>query len=129
MSNVEKLIEELKNHPEAEALLKEQDRTDTMAEYAEALLSVAGRLGIETKVDPTELADYLEKMEASRRASTNKTVEDVAALDDDDMKAVAGGEIKMPVPKKMKKCGKKHDAFLSCAINDKCVITWNDWEK
>ena len=129
MLNAEKLIEELKNHPEAEALLKEQDRTDTMDEYAEALLSVAGRLGIETKVDPTELADYLEKMEASRRASTNKTVEDVAALDDDDMEAVAGGEIKMPVPKKRKKCGKKHDAFLSCFISDKCAITWHDWEK
>ena len=50
MTSVQQLLEELGKRPEAKDLLKECGMKGTPQDYAEAVLSVAQRLGIETQV-------------------------------------------------------------------------------
>lgn len=89
--NVEKLLEELNKHPEAEEYIKEYGKIETLSDYAGALLSAAKRLGIETQTDDAELAGYLKSMEASERKSTEQAAGDMMELEDDDLENVAGG--------------------------------------
>jgi hypothetical protein len=88
MSDVERLLEELRGHPEADRLLRECGQSD----YAEAVLTVARQLGIETSADAAEVRAYVRDAEASRRASTDRVADEVAELDDDDLEAVVGGD-------------------------------------
>ena len=121
MSNVEKLLEELRGRPETEGFLRECAAPD----YAETLLSVAGQLGIETEVDAAEIRAYLREVEESRRASTDQVIEEMTELDDDDLEAVAGGTSSGD-SSEIVKCPDNHrDDIFACKINDKCGLTWN----
>lgn len=113
MSDVGKLLEELRSRPETEGLLRECADSD----YAEALLSVAGRLGIDADADAEEVRAFLREAEESRRASTDRVIEEVAELDDDGLEAVAGGRANCS--------DNRLDDFWACGINDKCSKTWN----
>jgi hypothetical protein len=119
MSNAEKLLEEMQKRPDAENLMKECCNKKTLPEYAEALLSVAQEMGIETQVDVAELVDYLEKMEASKKAATDRVAGEITAIDDDDIEAVAGGKTI---------CGSRQmneDHVLDCFIDDLCAWVYN----
>lgn len=121
MSNVEKLLEELRSRSEAEELLRECGASD----YAEALLSVAEQLGIQTEVDAEEIRAYLREVEESRRASTDQVIEEMAELDDDDLEAVAGGY----EPGTSINCdGNRWDDFFACKMDNLCTLTWNCYD-
>ena len=119
MESVEKLLKELKMHPEAETLMKAYGKKDTLPEYAETILSVAQRLGIETQMDTEEIVSYLEEKESSIKAAADQTAEDIVALDDDDVKNVAGG-----FRKTRANCGKSHENTDECVFFDKCGRWW-----
>ena len=104
MEKVEELLEELKRHPEAEALMKEYRKKDTLPEFAETILSVAQRLGIETQMDTEEIVSYLKEKESSIKAAADQTAEDIVVLDDDDVENIAGGFMK----ETQTECGKSH---------------------
>jgi folate-dependent phosphoribosylglycinamide formyltransferase PurN len=115
MSNVQSLLEELKSHPEADGLMRECGTSD----YAAAALSVAKQLGIETDANAGEIRAFVEEAEASRRASTDQVIEEMAELDDSDLAWVAGGEDGVPF------CENNHwDDFFVCLDNYSCMRLW-----
>lgn len=122
MEKVERLLAELKEHAEAQEILKEYGTIETMSDYAEAILSAAQRLGVKTDVDVPALVGYMESMEASQRDSTEQAADLLSELEVDDLENVAGG--------KAHSCGQSMDEVFEhafdCWSNDKCAtFLWN----
>jgi len=127
MEKVERLLAELREHTEAQELLKEHGTIETMSDFAEVILSFAQRLGIETDVDAPELVGYLESMEASQRDSTEQAADALHELEDSDLENVAGGKGHSP---SHHSCGQSmseaFDHAFECWSNDKCAtFLWN----
>ena len=123
MEKVKRLLAELEEHAEAKALLGEYGAIETASDYAEATLSAAEKLGIETDVDVSELVGYLEAAEASQRDSTEQATDYMFELEDDDLEGVAGGYVDCAEPM-IQTFKDKH--VWECWKNDKCfTFAWN----
>ena len=92
-SDVERLLEEMKKHPEADKLMKEYGKMDTFSEYAETILFVARKLGIEIQTDQAEIVSYLKEKESSIKATTDQASKEIVELDDDEVEDVVGGGV------------------------------------
>ena len=90
-SDVERLLEEMKKHPEADKLMKEYGKMDTFSEYAETILFVARKLGIEIQTDQAEIVSYLKEKESSIKAATDQASSEIVELDDEVEDVVGGG--------------------------------------
>lgn len=119
MEKVNQLLAALQEHGAKQDLVKDYGTIETASDCAQALLSSAQKLGIETDVDVAELVAYLESMEASEKAATDQAAQDVLELEDSDLEHVAGGSDL--------NCGKSADEAFShafeCGMNDRCA-TW-----
>ena len=73
-SDVERLLEEMKKHPEADKLMKEYGKMDTFSEYAETIL-------------------FVKEKESSIKATTDQASKEIVELDDDEVEDVAGGGV------------------------------------
>ena len=123
-SDVERLLEEMKKHPEADKLMKEYGKMDTFSEYAETILFVARKLGIEIQTDQAEIVSYLKEKESSIKAATDQASSEIVELDDDEVEDVVGGGVG-PTKSCGSKMREKYEELDECILPETCDrILW-----
>ena len=85
-----KFLTEYAANPEAKKLLNEYPQPETPEDGARILSEIAGKLGI--AFTPEEMTEAIGEAEAARKARTDAAAGDLAALPDDELGEVAGGD-------------------------------------
>ena len=85
-----KFLMEYAANPEAMKLLNEYPQPETLGDGAKILSEIAGKLGI--AFTPEEMTEAIGEAEAARKARTDAAAEDLAALEDDNLEDVSGGD-------------------------------------
>ena len=117
------MLEELKKHPEADKLMKEYGKMDTFPEYAETILVVAQKLGIEIQTDQAEIVSYLKEKESSIKAATDQASSEIVELDDEVEDVVGGGV--GPTKSCGSKMREKYEELDECILPETCDrILW-----
>jgi len=89
MKNIAAILEELRNNPEAHALLKGKDKPENAGDEAREYAEVAGKLGYDITAE--EILDYTNEAMAKLRNRTDASAGSIEELPEDELSEVAGG--------------------------------------